>query len=448
MMKKEYVFVAVFGLLFAALASVFLFFPRSVFSEVERRELKAFPVYSLDSLAAGDFTKAVSEWFSDSEPYRDHFMSMSMGFKDLLSLTRGGDDDVAFIDDDNGEDTMIPGGGNGSAEDKLDDQRSVGDFEGEVSDEESHTAKAGIIIVGKAPDVRALMNYGGGEKIGAGYAAVTNEFKRALGKDVNVYCMVIPTAIEYYCPPKIKAKGNRVKSQAATIRYLYSQLDEDVRAVDVHSALGKHYKENIYLRTDHHWSPLGGFYAAEALAKVAGVPFRPMDQYAPQTIHGFVGTMFGYSKDKSVKESPEDFVYYLPKDSSYVTTVIRMKLDRDFKITGESKPYKAKYFYKFKDGSSGAYSTFMGGDSYIVKVETGVKNGRKVVIMKDSFGNAVPSNLFGSFEEVHVIDFRYFPRNIKKYVRDNGITDLVFCNNIFNACSKAVVSSYRDMLTR
>ena len=83
----------------------------------------------------------------------------------------------------------------------------------------------------------------------------------------------------------------------------------------------------------------------------------------------------------------------------------------------------------------------------IVKVRTGVGNGRRLAIMKDSFGNAVPAYLFGSFEEVHVLDFRYFPRNVVKYVRDNGITDFVFINNIFNAYSDGVAKSYREMLT-
>lgn len=447
-MKKEHIYIGLFGLLFIAMAIMFLFFPRSTFSEVERRELKQFPVYSQDSLTSGAFTRSISEWFSDSEPYRDRFMSMSMQFKDFIALAHGNvSEEVKFVDDAGSGDVFNPGADVTTGAEALADQRNVGDFQGEVADEASHTAKAGIIIVGNPPTARALMNFGGGEKMGTDYARVTNEFKKELGKDVNVYCMVIPTSIEFYCPPKLKENTNRIKSQASTIRYLYSCLDEDVRAVDVHTALGKHYKEDIFLRTDHHWSPLGGFYAAEALAKVAGVPFRPMSEYTPQTVHGFVGTMFGYSKDNAIKESPEDFVYYVPKDSSYTTTVVQMKVDRNFKVTGESGPVKAPYFHKFKDGSSGAYSTFMGGDAFIVKVQTGVKNGRRIVIMKDSYGNAVPSNLFGSFEEVHVIDFRYFPRNIKKYVKDNGITDLVFCNNIFSACSASVVKNYREMLT-
>ncbi|MDE6343373.1 MAG: hypothetical protein K2L69_01420, partial [Muribaculaceae bacterium] len=89
---------------------------------------------------------------------------------------------------------------------------------------------------------------------------------------------------------------------------------------------------------------------------------------------------------------------------------------------------------------------FMGGDQCLVRVDTSVRNGRRLVILKDSYGNAVPSFLFGSFEQVHVIDFRYFTRNIVDYVRDNGITDMLFVHNIFNVCGSAASSAYRRFL--
>lgn len=81
-----------------------------------------------------------------------------------------------------------------------------------------------------------------------------------------------------------------------------------------------------------------------------------------------------------------------------------------------------------------AYSTFMGGDTKLTQVRTNVGNGRRLVILKDSYGNALPGYLFYSFEEIHVVDGRYFTHNMKRYVRENGITDILFANNIFQAC--------------
>ncbi|MBO7545201.1 MAG: hypothetical protein J6T19_00630, partial [Paludibacteraceae bacterium] len=99
----------------------------------------------------------------------------------------------------------------------------------------------------------------------------------------------------------------------------------------------------------------------------------------------------------------------------------------------EYRPRQGEFFRHFKDGSGRAYCTFMGGDTKITKVETSTRNGRKVLILKDSFGNAIPGYLFGSFQEVHVIDGRYFTKNMVDYVSENGITDIVFANNVFKA---------------
>ena len=117
-------------------------------------------------------------------------------------------------------------------------------------------------------------------------------------------------------------------------------------------------------------------------------------------------------------------------------------------MTGEGKPFKAAFFFKFKDGSGGAYCTMMGGDTKLTQVRTSTKNGRRVIILKDSFGNMLPGYLFFSFEEVHVIDSRYFTKNMKDYVAEHKITDILFANNIFKAYSDGTYKSYLRFLTQ
>ena len=118
--------------------------------------------------------------------------------------------------------------------------------------------------------------------------------------------------------------------------------------------------------------------------------------------------MYGFSRDIAIKRSPEDFIYYVPTNVTYTTTYTIYQVDSTFQIVREYSPRQGEFFRHFKDGDSRAYCTFMGGDTKIAKVETSTKNGRKVLILKDSFGNALPGYLFGSFQEVHVIDGRYF----------------------------------------
>lgn len=123
-------------------------------------------------------------------------------------------------------------------------------------------------------------------------------------------------------------------------------------------------------------------------------------------------------------------------------------MDKNYHVTSVSKPYKSIFFYHYKDGSGGAYCTFMGSDMRITQVRTAIKNHRRLMILKDSFGNAIPGYLFYSFEEIHVVDYRYFGRNMKKYVEENKITDILFANNIFNAYSPKIYKRYLNFLTQ
>ncbi len=432
LMKYSKIYLCLVVAVFAAFVLVFNFFERPRISELEKRELATFPRFSWDLLASGEFTDSVSKWYSDSEPYRDRFMSMSMNIKDYLALKVTQDEEEQI--------TFHASADEPKQNDEGVENRNIGEYKNTVTaDENAKIAHAGILILGKEPTARALMAYGGGPEGGVAYANAANKYKEVFGRGVNVYCMVIPTAIEFYCPESAKSS---TKSQRATINNIFAHLSDSVRAVDIYTTLGEHAAEDIYLRTDHHWAPLGAYYAARKFAAIAGVPFRDLQAYERKVIHDYVGTMYGYSKDISIKNSPEDFVYYVPKEVEYTTTYTNYSIDKSYKVTGEGKPFQGQFFATFKDGSGGAYSTFMGGDAKITRVQTGTHNGRRVLVMKDSFGNAIPGYLFYSFEEVHVIDFRYFTRNMKNYVRENKITDILMANNTFMAYNPTTANSY------
>ena len=449
-MNKNLSYIILVAIVAAAFVIVFDTFPRTRISELEKRELATFPEFTWDRLWSGAFTNDVSTWFSDSEPYRDHIMTLSMWVKDKLGISLG-EENVKFHA---AETTSAPssplnsprGGASEMGENSNSDGEELSELDDDpnfVLEENAKIAHAGIIVVGTGENVRALMAYGGEANGGKPYADVANLYKRTFGPKVNVYCMVVPTAIEFYCPEKVQ---NVTKSQLATTEHIFSCLDADVKPVDIYHPLKRHRSEPIYLRTDHHWSPLGGFYAAQAFAKVAGVPFKDLTHYEQRVVHGFVGSMYGYSKDIAVKNAPEDFVYYMPTEVEYTTTYINYSINDHYQVTGEGRPYQSQFFFHYKDGNGGAYCTMMGGDSKITQVRTGTKNGRRVIILKDSFGNMLPGYLFYSFEEIHVIDARYFTKDMVKYVEDNRITDILFANNIFSAYGGSTAVAYRRFL--
>lgn len=304
-------------------------------------------------------------------------------------------------------------------------------------DAPARKARNGIIIVGTGDTVRAFSGFSSSKKNAIEYAKCANLYKQTFGDTVNIYLTAIPLASAYYAP---NAAKEWCRSQADVLNAMFEALDEGVIPVDMYTILGEHAHEPIYSRTDHHWAPLGGFYAAQALAKAAYVHVPQLDEFEEVIIPDYVGTMYKFSGgDAAVKRAPEEFVYYKPILNNYTTTY----------VTGKGRYASGKngdFFLNFT--GAGSYCTFMGGDKKITQVRTDVDNGRRIVIIKDSFGNAIPGYLFKSFQEIHVLDYRYFDQNLKEYVSDHGITDIILANNISFACAPKAVKAYKKFLVQ
>lgn len=449
-------------LAFEAIGLSLIIFPRSTVSITEKRELKEFPEFSMDSYFSGDFTKQVSEWFSDTVPFRDELTNAATAIREIRGFRQDGIrlHNVGSLPSTSDESsTSSTSTSSSESSSSSSSSTSSSSSSSTTSTESTHESSSttseskkddaelqdhlnitnnGIAVVGD----RALMMYGGSFAVGESYAKVMNKYKQAM-PNVNVYSMIIPTACEFYTPASLSGYH---ASELDNINHVNSFL-EGVTPVDAYSALAAHTSEDIYLRTDHHWAPLGAYYAAQQFAKTAGVPFLDISEYNQEVVHDYVGTMYGYTEDIVLKNNPEDFVYYVPKNVEYTTTYYEYELSGG-KIVGGRPEFTGNFFVRYGDGNGMAYCTFMGGDSQIVKVTTNAGTGRKLAILKDSYGNALPGYLFGSFDEIIVIDMRYFTHNVVDFLAENGTTDILFANNAFHAATASTVTYYDNFLTQ
>lgn len=289
----------------------------------------------------------------------------------------------------------------------------------------------GIIVSLEKDRVCAMEAFGGAPDEFTYYSDMVNRWRGSLDSSIRLWNMIVPTSAAYYLPEGAKGLSN---DQHPVIRRAYTQMGEGVRAVDVWDSLSSHVSEPIYARTDHHWMPLGAYYAARAFASQAGVAVPDTADYERKVIHGFNGTMGRWSESRTVKNTTEDFIWYRPLDSSRITTTYldHRILRSVVSISGE--PYESSFFLPRRDGSSGAYSTFMNGDARTTRVRyPEARSGRRLLIVKDSYGNALASFLLRSFDEVNVIDFRYFQGNVLDYITQAGITDVLIVNNLQHA---------------
>lgn len=279
--------------------------------------------------------------------------------------------------------------------------------------------ESGILVIRRADGhYLGLMPCWGTYSLCESWAESVNGLKRRL-PEANVYHMIVPTSSEFYVPD---GWDSFTASQKNKIDHAASFL-ENVTDIDAYSALEAHLGEEIYARTDHHWLPLGGYYAAEAFANAAGLDFPNLSQYEKVERGGYVGSLYGYAKDEHLKNDPEIFTLYLPPNNDALKTTY---YDKDFKNGYESA-------LMLSPDASGYYCSFLGSDDRIAKIETDVKNGRRLVIFKESYGNALVPFLTSSFEEIYVCDIRYFSPNAAEFCKSVGATDVLAAVCTFTA---------------
>jgi hypothetical protein len=281
------------------------------------------------------------------------------------------------------------------------------------SDTDVRLLSTGIIING----TRAMEQFGGGAGSGKNCAEKMNQFKAAVGDDVNVYILPAPLSSAFYAPAKYP---NSIKNHQNCFNAIRDNL-VSVKYVDALGALSSHTDENIYFRTDHHWQALGAYYAAQELARVAGTSFDSLDQYKVNSSEGVLGTYYtAYSnKDIVLKNNPDTMTWYVPNRTHEVTY---------YSQSGLTNPIKGRTLFS----TSNSYLKFIYGDSYTTHIKSDVNNGRKILIFKDSFGNALAPFVLSSFEEVYIADFRYFKENAKTFIEEHGITDVCFSMAAFS----------------
>ncbi len=411
-------------------AAVLLIAPRSTISYEENRLLAEKPKFSLTSLLDGSYTSGWSEYYNDTVPFRSKLKKTISAMMQWTGVQS--EEDTVFFGNvsqvkkktttpvettETVETTVaVTAAGNDETNTEPAVTTTVVTTTEDPDDGPAAEIGEGIILDHK----RAVCVYGGSFSVGQDYAETLNAYQQDLGSDVQVYSLVAPTAVSYYLPEEY---ANYTASETENIDNINSYLN-GVKPVDVYNALKPHTAEAIYARTDHHWLPLGAYYAAEAFAKVADVPFASLSDYDTATKKDYVGSMYTYTESAVLLDNPEEFTYYIPKNK-YKTT---------YYSTSFTDPTEGDLLMNL-DGydNSMYYLVFMGGDDKITHVETDCKNGRTLVIFKDSYGNALVPCLTSSFENIYVCDMRYFELNAIDFCKQVGCTDLLFAMNTFSA---------------
>ncbi len=446
-MKINVVIILVF---IVAISVLMLVLERPTHSDIEKRELAKFPELSLENYLSGQFFRDISTYFSDTVPFREDLVSLGAEIDRLMGIpspTFYGPIKVVETEETTESTTEISTSPP-ETEATTETKEGAETTETEATTEETTATTEeeepignlgdfnnnGIIVDGVKMygETAGVMLFGGSQAASNRYATILNKYKETLGSEVNVYNMVVPTSAEFYLPSKYNAYSS---DQKAAIDYIYSQLSEDIIPIDAYSELAAHVEEEIYFRTDHHWTQLGAYYAYVALCKEIGFDYPAIEDFEMKTKENYVGSLYTYTNDSRLLQSPETFTYYLPT-VPYTTSLY------DFNTLEYISA--AMLFHEYASGTN-TYSMFLGGDNLHLKVTTELDNDRSIIVFKESYGNAFIPYLVNSFENIYVVDIRYFGANAINYIKEQGITDVLFINNVFAANTDMLIAEIEGL---
>jgi len=337
-----------------------LFLPDRSFSENENRYLTKMPRFTVKGLVNGSFTEDFEDYITDQFPFRDRWLDLKSRTERLLGKTEN--NDVFLCSGD----TLI-----------------------------SRVADPDPLQVDTALEALQTLRDNAG---------------------VPVYLALIPTAADIWSD-RLPDYANTA-DQAAIIEDIYSRCG--VNTVDIRSSLLAHRDQDIFYRTDHHWTTLGAYYGYQATAKAMGLNPVTADFFTPETVStDFYGTVYSSSGVRWVK--PDSIQIFVPEAD--------VSLIRYDSAQGSSAPVYDRSKLETKD----KYSMFLGGNTSRLVLNTGTSGG-KLLVIRDSYSDCEIPFFFWHFSEIHMLDLRYFRQSVSDYLAENqfdavlvnyGLTDFI-----------------------
>lgn len=389
----------VFTVLLFALAAINLG-QRSESSELlgrESRRRHPWPPLSLHALFSGDWARQFEEAFADHFAFRDHALVLA---DDITSLYGLRDTQIHTSQNRDLYNLGAPAGG-------------------EIVPVQNVTSPAPAPPEAPGQWVNQILIFrhqaftlaGYSEPAGAYYAQTLNSLPAKLGSGVRVFSILVPTAIEFLDVEKYSKLSFR---QSNGIRDIYKRLS-GVRSIDAVAVMKEHASDYLYFRTDHHWTGLGAYYAYVAAADSLGFRPRPLTDYRREEVSGYFGTLYSMTRSPALLPDTVELFYPPVEHIMYRHTAAGV-------LTGPA--VDPSYML-----GANKYLAYIGGDTPLTEIKTSVQNGRRILILKDSYGNAFVPFLIPHYEEIYVVDPRYYQGSIRSLVKQKGVQDVLVLNN-------------------
>lgn len=240
-----------------------------------------------------------------------------------------------------------------------------------------------------------------------------------LNNHPNGYIAIVPTAVEIL-EYKLSKYSENV-NQELLIKSIY----ENKKNIDIYNILLDHNLEDIYYKTDHHWTTLGAYYGYVSICESLNLDTMDVSEFDISVIdYNFNGTV----QSKVNLNIGSDILYkYIPNNLNVSYTRI---VDENYKQSSHSLYDDSKLNSKEK------YAVYIGGNSSITRIftEGGKEDKGRLLLIKDSFSHSLVPFLANHYSEIVLLDLRYYMGGIELFLDNEkeDFDDIVLLFNLKN----------------
>jgi hypothetical protein len=387
----------VFFLMAIAILVLFVLLPADENApEFENRAMEAFPQFTFPVFLSGEFSYRFESYLLDNTANRTTWLTIANIVENSYGIRRSEGATVVVFDVDDLGIGLVP-------DEPLEDIAYQEVDENEIVEYE----RVNVINRGPAtPPIGVDINFNENaifylrftenRELAARYAETLNAYMELLPDNARMFSLVAPIKVEFMGPRYAAVNS----SQYETINFINSFLHQDIITVDAHSFLARHSDEYIFFRLDHHWTMLGAYYAYLAFAEAAGFEPITIENYNEYAIGGFVGSLAVGTRNRVILSHPDTIYFY--------------RLD-------DGTEFSKDMFTIPTNVAALSYRIFLGGDRDFFYFTTSNENGRVLVVVKDSFANAMIPWLAPHYEKIVVIDPRQFTGSVSEVLA--GLVD-------------------------
>lgn len=208
--------------------------------------------------------------------------------------------------------------------------------------------------------------------------------------------------------------------QKEIIQNIYRRAGEyGVTTIDMYDTLWEHREEELFYRTDHHWTSLGAYYGYLAYAQETWLTPVELERYS-ETVRSeeFYGTL--YSKAGAFWIAPDRISTYVADENIEVEH-----------IEGEASAVSGLYDLEKLSGKD-KYAMFLGGNQPLAVIRTSKQDQPRLLIIRDSFSDSLAPFLTEHYSEIYLWDFRYNRESVADFIKENQVEKVLICYSLDN----------------